>query len=57
MGEEGASIFCPVCPFYFVILFRVLCFRFEFCVSVLGFVILFWVLRFCFEFCDSVLGF
>ena len=50
VGEEGASIFCPVCPFYFVILFWV-------CVSFLSFVFLFWVLWFCFDFCDSVLNF
>ena len=67
VGEEGASMFCPLCAFFtfefcvsvltFVFLFWVLWFRFEFCVSILDFVILFWILWFCFEFCDSVLNF
>ena len=55
LGGGGGCIYALsfVCLFHFVILFWVLCFRFEFCDSVLGFVILFWG----FEFCDSVLGF
>ena len=67
VGEEGASMFCPLCAFFtfefcvsvlsFVFLFWVLWFCFEFCVSILDFVILFWILWFCFEFCDSVLNF
>ena len=69
-----ANTLCLVTIFFsvinFLFPFLVLCFHFEFCVSVLGFcdsvlrfvflfwfVILFWILRFWFEFCDFVLGF
>ena len=43
--------------FEFCVSIWFLCFCFGFCDSVLGFVILFWVLWFCFGFCDFVLGF
>ena len=58
---KGLSFpFCVIVFFpaiYFIFPLLVLCFRFEFCVSVLSLVSLFSVLWFYFGFCDSVLGF